>query len=109
MKLAALIASLALAAPAFGQEASSGKIDWSKPVVGVDSNILNTPAKDAPRPVEVYTRDDLKVQKSPTVEEFVESLAKPAELCDPAKIGVTVQCTAPKDGAPPAPAAPPRN
>jgi hypothetical protein len=101
------LALLALAAPAFAQQAtpSDKPIDWSKPVVGVDANILNVPAKDAPRPVEVYRLEDLKAQESPSAQEFVDSLKKPAERCDPAKIGVTVQCTAPKDGAP-APAAP---
>lgn len=114
MRRVAALAALALlvTAPALAQQAtpSDKPIDWSKPVVGVDSNILSAPAKDAPRTVEVYTIEDLKAEKSPSVREFIDSLAKPDEPCDPAKIGVTVQCTAPKDGAPPpAKPAPPQN
>jgi hypothetical protein len=100
------------ASPAPEQQAtpSDKPLDWSKPVVGVDGNILNTPAKDAPLPVEVYTTQDLNAQKSPSPDDFNRSLKKPEERCDPAKVGVTVQCTAPKDGAlPPAQAAPPHH
>jgi hypothetical protein len=98
------------ASPAYEQQAtpSDKPLDWSKPVIGVDGNILNAPAKDAPRPVEVYTREDLNAQKSPSPDDFNRSLKKPEERCDPAKVGVTVQCTAPKDGAPP-PTVPPHN
>jgi hypothetical protein len=120
----AVLATLALlaAAPAVAQQAGAKRyqepdqliatpelpaIDWSKPVVGVDANILNQRAKDAPRLVEVYTIEDLKVQKSPAIDDVLRSLKEPEDRCDPAKIGVTVQCTAPTDGAP-APAVPPQ-
>jgi hypothetical protein len=98
------------ASPAPEQQAtpSDKPLDWNKPVVGVDGNILNAPAKDAPRPVEVYTTQDLNAQKSPSPDDFNRSLKKPEERCDPAKIGVSVQCTAPKDGNSP-PAVPPHN
>jgi hypothetical protein len=123
MRATAILAALALlaAAPAMAQQAGAKRyqepgqltatpeppsIAWSKPVVGVDGNILNAPAKDAPLPVEIYTTLDLNAQKSPSADDFNRLLKKPQERCDPAKIGVTVQCTAPKDGAP---AAPPHN
>jgi hypothetical protein len=98
------------ASPALEQQAtpSDKPLDWSKPVIGVDGNIPNAPAKDALLPVEVYTTQDLNAQKSPSADDFNRSLKKPEERCDPAKIGVTVQCTAPKDGAP-VQAAPPPN
>ena len=78
---AALLAPL-IATPAFGQQAT-GKIDWTKPVIGVDGNIFQPPRGDAARPVEVYSIEELKVQGSPSVTDFVKSLN--TELaCDPA-------------------------
>ena len=111
MRRAVIMAPLALlvSAAAIAQQAtpSDKPIDWSKPVVGVDGNILNAPAKDAPRLVEVYTIEDLKAQKSPAIDDVLRSLKEPEERCDPAKIGVSAQCPAPKDGAP-APAVSPQ-
>jgi hypothetical protein len=124
----AILATLALlaAAPAVAQQAGAKRyqepdqliatpeppaIDWSKPVVGVDANILNQRAKDAPLPVEVYTIEGLKAQKSPAIDDVLGSLKEPEERYDPAKIGVSAQRTAPKDGvpAPTAPARTPQN
>jgi hypothetical protein len=105
--LATILAALAL--PAAAQQATpSGGIDWSKPVVGVDGNIPQARAEDAPLPVEVFTVEDLKANDSPSVKELIDALRKPAERCDPAKVGVTVQCTYsdPKDAPPPKPPSP---
>ncbi|HVY90107.1 MAG TPA: hypothetical protein VG942_14650 [Hyphomonadaceae bacterium] len=54
MKLVALIV-LAVAAPAY---ADPPRIDWSKPVIGVDSGIASKP-KDEMKEVTVFTLQDL--------------------------------------------------
>ena len=54
MKLAALAVLALFAAPSFAQSA----VDWSKPVIGVDSSVASKP-KDEVKPVEVYTLQEL--------------------------------------------------
>jgi hypothetical protein len=90
------IAVCALAAPAFAQEASKPPIDWSKPVVGVDGNILQIQSKDTPRTVEVYTLDELKALGPPTINEVLQR--EPAQPCDPQKQGGEVLCAQPQTG-----------
>ena len=84
---------VAVSTPAFAQEASP-RIDWSKPVTGVDGNILQVPDQSAPRAVEVYTTEDLKAAGSPSAEEFAKSPSQPVQPCDPQKQGADVRCAA---------------
>lgn len=95
MRVLSICLLLAVAAPAFAQEASP-RIDWSKPVIGVDGNILQIPDESAPRAVEVYTIDDLTAAGSPSVEEFLKSPRPPAQPCDLQKQGAEVRCTLPQ-------------
>jgi hypothetical protein len=93
MRPAAILVIALAAAPASAQEASPA-IDWSKPVIGVDGNILQTQQKDAPTIVEVYTIDELKAAGSPSVEESTK--LQPPQSCDPQKLAGDVRCTLPQ-------------
>jgi hypothetical protein len=76
--LATVLAALAL--PAAAQQATpSGKIDWSKPVVGVDANVVQARGEDTPLPVEVFTLD---LKKAPEAEPQKQQTSPP---CDPAR------------------------
>src|SRR5262245_60398847 len=94
---AALILGLAGGMQAWAQEASqavtaaqeaqqapqAGGVDQTSaadaPVesdrVVITGSLIATTPEDAPKPVEVYTADDLKNQGSPSIDEFIRSLS----------------------------------
>lgn len=72
------LAAFVVTAPALAQP-PSGRIDWTKPVIGVDGpeTLRRAFEKEQALPIEVYSADELVAAASPSVQEFIQSLSTP--------------------------------
>lgn len=81
-RIALIIGIVGGSSAAWGQEAPARDRDGDVEAVVVVGSLIRTAPEDAPKPVEVFTYDELKKQGSPSTTEFIRMLPSAALNAD---------------------------